>query len=70
MTEGILELATHRPPAAVSSASASAWETTAGSIIHRPFRYLERVGGSAFTALQLYIIAVGMTFIPLLLGAF
>jgi len=68
MTEGILELAIHRPPAAVSSASASAWETTAGSIVHRPFRYLERVG-SAFTAFQLYIIAVGMTFIPLLLGA-
>src|SRR5262249_56405019 len=68
MTEGILELAIHRPPAAVSSASGSAWETTAGSIVHRPFRYLERVG-SAFTAFQLYIIAVGMTFIPLLLGA-
>jgi hypothetical protein len=69
MAEGILELATHWPPAAVSSASASAWETTAGSIIHRPFRQLERVGGSGFTALKLYIIAVAMTFIPLLIGA-
>jgi hypothetical protein len=53
-----------------SSMSVMALDTTAGSIIHAHFRYLDRVGlGGAFVVPRAYVGAVALTYLPLLLSA-
>lgn len=50
--------------------SVMALDTTAGSIIHAHFRYLDRVGlGGAFVVPRAYVGAVALTYLPLLLSA-
>jgi hypothetical protein len=45
-------------------------DTTTGSAAHTLFRYLDRSGGRrALALLSLYVIAVALTFLPLLVGA-
>ena len=52
------------------STSVLVLDTTAGSIIHKLFGYLERAGlGQTFSLSVLYIIVVSLTFLPLLIGA-
>ena len=45
-------------------------DTTAGSVLHLLYSYLNRVElGGLFALLNLYIIAIALTFLPLLVGA-
>ncbi len=70
MTTVFHKPATDTPSGEVLPVSVVELDTIAGSVVHHFFGYLDRIGlGGVFALLNLYIIAVALTFLPLLVGA-
>jgi hypothetical protein len=70
MTGAVQLPATDRLDGKLSSVPAMVLDTSAGSIIHSRFRYLNRVGpAGTFAVARAYVAAVALTYLPLLIAA-